>query len=131
MPTAQQSQSSSARRFAGLFAGSDVGNSDEEEAVGKFRAMRRMAVLENSRIIDLLERPDVRKAIDDQMQPVRQDCSALQDALEARTALTNELTERKGVASPLVRQGSPVLHVPIHRSLPRRMHRDGSTPRAR
>lgn len=222
MATAQQSQSSSARRFAGLFAGSDVGNSNEEEAVGKFRAMRRMALLENSRIIDLLERPDVRKAIDDQMQPVRQDGSALQEALEACTALTNELTERmrdvqrlaelarikgaeaaelreelalvlsqtgrnpsasahppaasqavsfgaqgrlfegavivlacllavtaifKGVffersnshgmadgqrvASPLVRQGRPILHVPKHRSLPRRMHRDGATPGAR
>jgi len=83
-----------ARRFAALFAGFDTGNVCEEEALGKGRALRRMAAENNLRIVDLLELPDVRKALDAQMQPVRRSGPELQAALEQVAALRTELTER-------------------------------------
>jgi hypothetical protein len=95
MPTAQQkSKRINARRFAATWAGSDTGNASEEEALSKFCALRRMAANANLRIIDVLEIPDVRRAFDDQMQPVRQESPALQEAMKQTAALREELTER-------------------------------------
>ncbi len=84
-----------ARRFAALMAGFDTGNVFlEEEAVSKGRALRKMAAEANLRIVDALELPDVKKAIDEQMQPVRQESHALQTAMEQAAALREELTAR-------------------------------------
>jgi hypothetical protein len=95
MPNTQQNPKPvNARRFAALFAGFDTGNVCEEEALGKARAMRRMAAENNLRIVDLLELPDVRNALDIQMQPVRQQSPELQAALEQLATLREELTER-------------------------------------
>jgi hypothetical protein len=95
MPTTEQNtQVVNARRFAALFAGFDTGNASEEEAMSKGRALRRMAAERNLRIVDLLELPDVRKALDVQMQPVRQQGTELHAALEQVAALREELTER-------------------------------------
>ena len=95
MPTAQQQQTGfDARRFAALLAGFDTGNACEAEALGKGRALRRMAALANTRIVDLMEVPEVKQAIDDQMQPVRKQTADLQMALEQAAALREELTER-------------------------------------
>jgi len=83
-----------ARRFAALFAGFDTGNTSDEEAGGKGRAMRRMAADFDTRIVDLLETPEVRRAVDDQLQPARLEGPALQEAREEAAALRAELTER-------------------------------------
>lgn len=95
MPTTQQnSKLLNARRFAALFAGFDTGNVSEEEAFAKARALRRMAAENNLRIVDVLEMPEVRKALDDQMQPVRQQSPELQAALGQIATLRAELTDR-------------------------------------
>jgi hypothetical protein len=95
MATAKQCMNAAeARRFAALLAGFDTGNNSDEEAGGKGRAMRRMAADCNARIVDLLETPEVRRAVDDQLQPVRQEGPELQEAREEAAALRAELTER-------------------------------------
>src|SRR5580693_2886446 len=95
MPTAQRNPKVlNASRFAALLAGSDTGNACEEEALSKFRALRRMAVEANMRIVDALVMPDVRQAIDAQMQPLRLECGDLQNAIEEAAILREELTER-------------------------------------
>jgi len=116
MATTQQQprvfDAKAAQRFAALIAGWDTGNpSDEAEEVGKGRAARRMAAERNIRVVDALELPEIRKALDDQMQPVRQpapDVAALQAEIkdlrkklafvvpklrEVTEALTNERKE--------------------------------------
>jgi hypothetical protein len=60
-----------ADRFAALTAGFDIGNPSDEEAVSKGIMMRRMAAEKNIRIIDAWELPEIREAIDRQLQPVR------------------------------------------------------------
>lgn len=70
-----------AERFAALMAGFDTGNPSEVEAIGKARALRRMVAAKNIRFVDAMEFPEIRKALDDQMQPVRPpgaDVTALQ-----------------------------------------------------
>ena len=95
MPTAQQNSTAiKASLFAALMAGADTGNSCEAEAVNKFRALRRMAANAGLRIVDVLEMPEVKTAIDQQMRPVRQKNGDLQQALEQAAALREELTER-------------------------------------
>jgi hypothetical protein len=95
MPTnRQQSKPINARRFAALLAGFDLANPSEEEAISKARAMRRMAAECNLRIVDLLEAPDVRRAIDEQMQPRRQQGPELEEAVRESDALRAELTAR-------------------------------------
>lgn len=82
-----------AARFAAFWAGSDTGNLSEPEAVAKFRLLRRAAAEKNLRLIDALELPEIRKAIDEQLQPARQPCSgcatAQAESQEAKTALAD------------------------------------------
>lgn len=92
--TRQNTKAFDAKRFAALLAGFDLGNMSEEEAAIKGREMRRMAAKAGMRIVDLMELPDVRKAIDDQMQPARNKDGHLHAALEQAAALREELTER-------------------------------------
>jgi hypothetical protein len=95
MPTAQQKPKSiNARRFVALLAGFDTGNASEEEAMSKGRALRRMAADANMRIVDVLELPEIRQALDDQMQPVRGESKEMQKALEQLASLREELTAR-------------------------------------
>src|ERR1700722_7053819 len=95
MPTTQQNSTAiNTKRFAALFAGFDTGNASEEEAMSKGRALRRMAAVKNLRMVALLETAEIRRAIDDQMQPVRKDSCELQTALVEAAALRVELTER-------------------------------------
>ena len=90
----QKPKDVNARRFAAVMAGCDTGNPSEEEAVSKFRALRRMATDAGLRIVDVLEIPDVRQALDDQMRPVRQDSRELHEVMEQAATLRRELTER-------------------------------------
>jgi hypothetical protein len=95
MPTnRQQSKPINARRFAALLAGFDLANPSEEEAMSKARALRRMAAECNLRIVDLLEAPEVRKAVDEQMQPRRQQSPELAEAVRESDALRAEVTTR-------------------------------------
>ncbi len=94
MPRAQTNPTINARRFAALLAGFDTGNGSEEEAIAKGRALRRMAAEAGMRVVDAMELPDVKQAIDDQMRPARTESPALRDALEQAAALGEELTER-------------------------------------
>lgn len=88
-----------AQRFASLWAGFETGNPSEAEAMGKGRVMRRMFAAKGLRIIDALELPEIRKAIDDQLQPVR---SANTDA--AAKAEVEELRGKLAVVVPKVRE---------------------------
>lgn len=97
MPTAQQQPTftgDEARRFAALVAGFDTGNPSEAEAAGKFRVLRRMLAARNLRIVDVFELPEIRQALDDQMQPVRSEGPELQSTMEQAAALREELTAR-------------------------------------
>jgi hypothetical protein len=94
MPNAQNNPAINARRFAALLAGFDTGNGSEEEALAKGRALRRMAADVGLRVVDVMELPEVKQAIDDQMRPARTESPALQEALHRALALQDELTER-------------------------------------
>jgi hypothetical protein len=94
MPNVQQNPAINARRFAALLAGFDTGNACEEEALSKGRALRRMASDAGLRVVDVLELPDVKRAIDDQLRPARKEGPELQEAVERAEALREELTER-------------------------------------
>jgi hypothetical protein len=80
-----------AARFAALMAGFDTGNPSESEAISKARALRRMAAERKLRLVDVLELPEIRQALDDQMQPLRRGSPESENALDA---LREELTER-------------------------------------
>jgi hypothetical protein len=80
MATAQEHRTftdEEAERFAALMAGFDTGNPSESEAMGKVRALRRMVAAKTLpdgtplRIVDAWELPEIREAIDRQLQPVR------------------------------------------------------------
>jgi hypothetical protein len=97
MPATQQQPTFNAKeaeRFAALMAGGDNGNPNEAEAMGKLCALRRMAAAKSIRLVDALELPEIRRAIDDQMQPDRKENPEFQTALEQATKLREELTAR-------------------------------------
>ena len=94
-----------AERFAALWAGFDTNNPSEAEAMGKGRALRRMAMEQNLRVIDALELPEIRKAIDDQLQPSRlpvPDVAALQ-------AENEELRGKLSLIIPKVQELADIL----------------------
>lgn len=102
MPATQQEPKFTdpeAERFAALWAGFETGNVSEAEAMGKGRIMRRMFAAKGLRIIDALELPEIRRAIDEQLQPVR---SAHLDA--AAQAEIEELRGKLAVVVPKVRE---------------------------
>ena len=91
-----------AETIASLWAGWDTGNASEAEAMNKGRILRRKAEEKKLRIIDMLELPEIRLAMDQQLSPVRgpcPSCAALQGELqEAET----ELTERERQTRKLI-----------------------------
>jgi hypothetical protein len=88
-----------AQRSASLWAGFETGNLSEAEAMGKGRIMRRIFAAKGLRIIDALELPEIRKAINEQLQPVR---AANTDA--AAQAEIEELRGKLAVVVPKVRE---------------------------
>src|SRR5260370_38938269 len=72
MPAGQPQNAFDPQRFAALWAGFDTGNTSDAEAKGKAQELRRMAVAEKVRIIDLMGRLDVMRALDAQLRPVRE-----------------------------------------------------------
>jgi hypothetical protein len=102
MPATQQEPkftTEEAERFAALWAGFETVNPSEHEAIGKGRMMRRMALAKGLRIVDALELPEIRKAIDAQLQPVR---GANTEA--AARAEVEELRGKLAVVVPKVRE---------------------------
>jgi len=92
-----------AQRFAALMAGFDTGNPSEAEAIGKVRVLRRMLVEKQLRLVDALELPEIRQALDDQMQPARQqvaDTAALLAKLEASETELEDLRGKLAFAVP-------------------------------
>lgn len=80
MATGQQERKftdEEAQRFAALWAGFDVSNSNDAEASGKGKALRRMVAGKTLpggtplRLVDAFELDEIREAIDRQLQPVR------------------------------------------------------------
>lgn len=91
MPAPQQEPkftTEEAQRFAALWAGFETGNPSVPEAMGKGRLMRGMTAAKGLRIADALELPEIRKAIDDQLQPVR--------AANSDAAVQAEVEELRG-----------------------------------
>ena len=66
--------------FAKLMARFDTVNSSDAEAMNAALSMRRMVAAEGLRIVDVLERADVKQALDAQLQPVREDSPELKAA---------------------------------------------------
>jgi hypothetical protein len=112
MATTQQQpgvfDAQAAERFAALWAGWDTGNASEAEAMGKGRALRRIVAERNLRIVDALELPEIRKALDNQMQPVRlpvPDVVALEAEIEdLRSKLASVVPEVTRLAEALARE---------------------------
>jgi hypothetical protein len=94
MPKTQNKPDIDVHRFASVLAGFDTCNDNDQEAVTKGLALRRMAKTAGMRIVDLMELPELRQAIDDQMLPVRRPDPAFKEALEHVASLQEELTER-------------------------------------
>jgi len=84
-----------AARFAALMAGFDIGNASEAEAMNKGRAMRRMAAAAGLRLVDALERADVKQALDAQLQPIREDSQELKDAFAKIAELAKTLADER------------------------------------
>jgi hypothetical protein len=138
MPASQQEPKfteQEAQRFASLMAGGDTPNPFEAEAVGKLRVLRRMAAAKGLRLMDVFELPEIRKAIDEQLQPVRAantDAAAIAEIEELRGKLavvvpklrevTEALTREKQLTAKLRGQSQPAQ---------RRQGRSAPAPRGR
>jgi len=81
-------------RFAALMARFEIANPSEAEAMNAARALRRMVAMNNLRLVDALERADVKQALDAQLQPLREESPEIKAALEQAASLREELTER-------------------------------------
>lgn len=98
MPVTQQQPiftTEEAERFAMLWAGFDMGNQNEAEAMSKGRNARRMMTGKkfqdgkDVRLVDALELPEIRAALDDQMQPARQPLANVADVAVLEEKLQN------------------------------------------
>ena len=95
MPTAPQS-GFDANEFAKLMARFDTGNPSEAEAMNAARLLRRMVASNGLRFVDVMERGEVKHALDAQLQVVREENTELKEAFEKVTELAELLAaERK------------------------------------
>ena len=90
-----------AERFAALWAGCDAGNANEAEALSKFRVLRRMVIAENLRIVDAMGRADVMRALDAQLEPVREESPELKAAFTQVAQLAELANERQELIAEL------------------------------
>jgi hypothetical protein len=99
MTTTNQSSEVNAKRVASLLAGFDLGNPCDNEAMNSGLALRRLAAKFGTRIVDLLELPEVRKAVDDQMGPKRFESHELEAvyayALELEARFKNDMASQR------------------------------------
>jgi hypothetical protein len=87
--------------FAKLMARFDTGNPSEAEAMNAGRAMRRMVAGNGLRLVDVIERADVKQALDLQLQPVREDSPELKAAFLEIARLADLATQREGIIEEL------------------------------
>lgn len=108
MPDAQGQNAFDPQRFAAVWAGYDTGNSNDAEAKGKGQELRRMALAEKTRVIDLMGRADVMAALDAQLLPVREktpDTAALEtECAELRAKLAAVVPKATELADELRRE---------------------------
>lgn len=93
-----------AQEFAKLMARFDTGNASEAEAVSAARMMRRMVASEGLRFVDVMERAEVKKALDAQLRPVREDSAELKEAFAKVTELAKALAQEREIATRLREQ---------------------------
>jgi hypothetical protein len=103
-----------AERFAALMASFDTANPSEAEAINAARVLRRMVAGNNLRVVDALERPDVKAALDARLQPVRQE-TANAAALEAAQKEAEDLRGRLAVVVPKLTEISDALTESLRR----------------
>ena len=117
MPVTQQQPiftTEEAERFAMLWAGFDMGTQNEAEAISKGRAVRRMLAGKKFddgaavRLVDALELPEIRAALDAQMLPRRQpvpDVAALEEKLQdLEGRLSESLDHNETLTDALTRE---------------------------
>ena len=90
-----------AEGFAKLVARFDTGNPCEAEAMNAARAMRRRVAEQGLRFVDVMERADVKQALDAQLQPVREDSAELKEAFGKVAQLAEALAEEKEITARL------------------------------
>jgi len=90
-----------AERFAALWAGFDMGNASEAEAMNKGRALRRMVAASGLRIVDVMGRADVMQALDAQLQPVREESAELKAAFLEIAKLADLAKQREEMIDEL------------------------------
>jgi hypothetical protein len=95
-----------AETFAKMVARFDTCNPSEAEAMGAARALRRMVVAENLRIVDVLGRADVIAALDAQLQPVREDPPELRAAFLEIARLADVAKEQAELIDQLRRRAT-------------------------
>jgi hypothetical protein len=102
MATAQQTEINAeyAERFAALWAGADTSNANDAEASGKWREVRRMAKAVNLRVIDVMCRSEVMRALDAQLSVERQVAPEL---AEAREQAAKYLKETRAAVAEVTR----------------------------
>jgi hypothetical protein len=84
-----------AREFARLMARFDTGNPSEAEAMNAARVLRRMVAGQQLRLVDVMERNDVKKALDDQLQVVREENAELKEAFGKISELAELLVRER------------------------------------
>jgi hypothetical protein len=90
--------------FAKLMARFDTGNGNEAEAMTAMRMARRMVVSENLRFVDVMERADVKEALDIQLQPLREESPELKEAFARITELAEALKREKEITAELAEE---------------------------
>jgi hypothetical protein len=103
MPTASQN-GFDANEFARVMARFDTGNPSEAEAMNAARLLRRMVASNGLRFVDVMERSDVKQALDAQLQVVREENVELKAAFEKVTELAELLAEERKSKAALERQ---------------------------
>ena len=81
-------------QFAKYMASFDTGNPSEEEALNSARLLRRMCVAIGCRVVDVLGRTGVQRALDERLKPEREkrpELQAAQDEIADLKACINQL----------------------------------------
>jgi hypothetical protein len=86
---------------AKMMARFETSNPSEAEAMTAVRMFRRMVATAGLRVIDVLERADVKQALDAQLQPVREDSAELQEAFGKVRQLADELAQERDITAEL------------------------------
>jgi hypothetical protein len=87
--------------FVKLIASFDTGNPSEAEAMNAGRLMRRSLVTHDLRLVDVMGRTDVMRALDAQLQPFREQTPELKAALLEIAELTEVVRQRDKVIDEL------------------------------